>query len=71
VASKPSLLIFARRYQQAEENDDKMTMKFLLQNDKKKNRKCSPQKQECGYPSLQPSLCSHTHAFFANPPLIN
>jgi hypothetical protein len=30
--------------------------------------KASPQKQECGCPSLQPSLRSHTHAFFAYTP---
>jgi hypothetical protein len=43
-------------------------MKFLLHKDKEENGKASPQKQECGCPSLQPSLRSHTHAFFANAP---
>jgi hypothetical protein len=42
-----------------------MTKEFLLHKDKEEKRKPSPQKQECGCPSLQPSLCSHTHAFFA------
>jgi len=41
-------------------------MKFLLHKDKK--GKANPQKQECGCPSLQPYLRSHTHAFFANAP---
>jgi hypothetical protein len=41
-----------------------MTKKFLLHKDKKEKEKPSPQKQECGCPSLQPSLLSHTHAFF-------
>jgi len=58
----------ANRWQQAEEKDnDRMIMKFLLHKDKEKNGKPSPQKQECGCPSLQPSLRSHTHAFFADP----
>jgi len=39
-------------------------MKFLLHKDKEERRKSSPQKQECGCPSLQSSLRSHTHAFF-------
>jgi hypothetical protein len=39
-------------------------MKFLLHKDKEEKVKPSPQKQECGCPSLQPSLRSHTHAFF-------
>jgi hypothetical protein len=42
-------------------------MKFLLHKDKEEKGKASPQKQECGCPSLQPSLHSHTHAFFADP----
>jgi hypothetical protein len=42
-------------------------MKFLLHIDKEEIGKASPQKQECGCPSLQPSLRSHTHAFFADP----
>jgi hypothetical protein len=41
-----------------------MTMKFLLHKDKEEKENASPQKQECGCPSLQPSLRSHTHAFF-------
>jgi len=45
--------------------DDGMKIEFLLHKDKKENGKSSPQKQECGCPSLQPSLRSHTHAFFA------
>jgi len=43
-------------------------MKFLLHKDKEERGKASPQKQECGCPSLQPSLRSHTHAFFADAP---
>jgi hypothetical protein len=44
-------------------------MEFLLHKDKKENKeKAHAQKQECGCPSLQPSLRSHTHAFFADPP---
>jgi len=65
------LTIFAYRYKQAEKKDnDRITMKFLLHNDKeeKEKGKASPQKQECGCPSLQPSLRSHTHAFFADAP---
>jgi len=38
-------------------------MKFLLHKDKKEKGKPTAQKQECGCPSLQPSLRSHTHAF--------
>ncbi|HNY45262.1 MAG TPA: hypothetical protein PKH15_11280, partial [Bacteroidales bacterium] len=48
-------------------DNNTMTMKFLLHKDKEENGKPSPQKQECGCPSLQPSLRSHTHAFFADP----
>jgi hypothetical protein len=44
-----------------------MNRKFLLHKDKEENGKPSPQKQECGCPSLQPSLRSHTHAFFTDP----
>jgi hypothetical protein len=40
----------------------------LLHKDKEEKGKPSPQKQECGCPSLQPSLRSHTHAFFADAP---
>jgi hypothetical protein len=40
-------------------------MKFLLHKDKKENGKPTAQKQECGCPSLQPSLRSHTHAFLS------
>jgi hypothetical protein len=44
-------------------------MEFLLHKDKKENREnAHAQKQECGCPSLQPSLRSHTHAFLADPP---
>jgi len=39
-------------------------MKIFLHKEKDK---ASTQKQECGFPSLQPSLRSHTHAFFADP----
>jgi len=39
-------------------------MKFLLHKDKEEKGNPSPQKQECGCPSLQPSLSNHTHAFF-------
>jgi hypothetical protein len=45
-----------------------MTKEFLLHKDKEEKGKSSPQKQECGCPSLQPSLRSHTHAFFATAP---
>jgi hypothetical protein len=46
-----------------------MIKEFLLLKDKKENReKALAQKQECGCPSLQPSLRSHTHAFFATAP---
>ena len=55
----------AIRYKQAEKKDnDTMTIKILLHKDKERNGKASPQKQECGCPSLHPSLRSHTHAFF-------
>ncbi len=40
-----------------------MTMEFLLHKDKKKIGKPTAQKQECGCPSLQFPLRSHTHAF--------
>ncbi|NLU37352.1 MAG: hypothetical protein GXX78_00520 [Bacteroidales bacterium] len=44
-------------------------MENLLHKDKKENKeKAHAQKQECGCPSLQPSLRSHTHAFLADPP---
>jgi len=41
--------------------------------DWKKEKKANPQKQEFGSPSLQASLRSQTHAFFATAPasLIN
>jgi len=45
-------------------DNDTMTMRFLLHKDKEEKGKSSPQKQEFGCPSLQPSLRSHTHAFF-------
>ncbi len=43
-----------------------MKKKFLLHKNKDKVENGMPtaQKQECGCPSLQPSLRSHTHAFF-------
>ena len=41
-----------------------MTKEFLLHKDKKVKGKPTAQKQECGCPSLQTSLRSHTHAFF-------
>jgi hypothetical protein len=41
-----------------------MTMKFLLHKDKEEKGKPTAQKQECGCPSLQPFLRSHTNAFF-------
>jgi hypothetical protein len=44
-----------------------MIKEFLLHKDKEEKGKASPQKQECGCPSLQPSLRSHTHAFVADP----
>ena len=40
-------------------------MEFLLHKEKKE--KAHTQKQECGCPSLQPSLSNHTHAFLADP----
>jgi hypothetical protein len=44
-------------------------MENLLHKDKKEYKeKAHAQKQECGCPSLQPSLRSHTHAFLADPP---
>jgi hypothetical protein len=48
-------------------DNDTMTMKFLLHKNKEENGNPSPQKQECGCPSLQASLRSHTHAFLADP----
>ena len=48
-------------------DNDTMTMKFLLHKDKEENGKPTAQKQECGCPSLQASLRSHTHAFFISP----
>jgi len=47
-----------------------MTKNFCCIEIKEKG-KASTQKQECGCPSLQPSLRSHTHAFFADPPVDN
>ena len=51
-------------------DNDTMTMKFLLHKDKEEKGKPSPQKQESGCPSLQPSLRSHTHAFLPTRPLM-
>ncbi len=57
-------LLARNRYKQAEKkNNDTMKMKFLLHKDKEEKGKPSPQKQECGCPSLQTSLRSLTHAF--------
>jgi len=39
--------------------------------ERQKRENATAQKQECGRPSLQPSLRSHTHAFFADPPVDN
>ena len=41
-----------------------MTKEFLLHKDRNEKGKPTAQKQECGCPSLQTSLRSHTHAFF-------
>jgi hypothetical protein len=46
-----------------------MEGKFLQHKDKEEKGKTSPQKQECGCPSLQPSLRNHSHAFFPDPPI--
>jgi len=43
-----------------------MIGKILLHKDKEENGKPSPQKQECGCPSLQSSLRSNTHAFLTS-----
>jgi hypothetical protein len=43
-----------------------MTKNFCCIEIKEKG-KATAQKQECGCPSLQPSLRSHTHAFLADP----
>ncbi|MAZ36715.1 MAG: hypothetical protein CL842_04615 [Crocinitomicaceae bacterium] len=58
------------RYKQAEKKTDIMKKLFLLHKDKEE-RKSSPQKQECSFPSLQNSLHSHTHAFLANAQVYN
>jgi len=59
VASKPK-----------KKDSDPMTMNFLLHKDRKENKEnATAQKQECGCPSLQPSLRSHTHAFFPDLPI--
>lgn len=42
-----------------------MKKKFLLHKEKDEKGKPTAQKQECGCPSLQPSLRSHTHAFLS------
>jgi hypothetical protein len=39
-------------------------MKFLLHKDKEEKGMPTAQKQECGCPYRQPTLRSHTHAFF-------
>jgi hypothetical protein len=68
-ARKPNRFILSNVGNKPKKRNDNntMTMKFLLHKDKEENGKPSPQKQECGCPSLQPSLRSHTHAFFADP----
>ena len=43
-------------------------MKICCIEIEKKKENATAQKQECGCPSLQPSLRIHTHAFFANAP---
>jgi len=40
-------------------------MRNLLHKDKEEKGNPSPQKQECGFPSLQSSLSSYTHAFLS------
>jgi len=40
-------------------------------NKKTEKENATALKQECGCPSLQPSLRSHTHAFFTDPPVDN
>jgi len=42
---------------------DRKTKEFLLYKDRKEKVYSGTQKQECGCPSLQASLRSHTHAF--------
>jgi hypothetical protein len=42
-----------------------MTKEFLLHKDRNEKGKPTAQKQECGCPSLQPSIRSHTHAFLS------
>jgi hypothetical protein len=39
-------------------------MKICCIEIEKKKENATAQKQECGCPSLQPSLRNHTHAFF-------
>ena len=50
------------------ETDDRIIWNFCCIKTKKKKEIAHAQKQECGCPSLQPSLRSHTHAFLADPP---
>lgn len=50
------------------ETDDRIIWNFCCIKTKKKKKTAHAQKQECGCPSLQPSLRSHTHAFLADPP---
>jgi len=69
VARNPLLHIASAVTSKPKKKDnDTMTMKFLLYKDKEEKGNATAQKQECGYPSLQPSLRSHTHAFLADPP---
>jgi len=44
---------------------------FAAKKQKRNKENASTQKQEFSSPSLQPSLRGQTHAFFADPPLIN
>jgi hypothetical protein len=56
VASKPK-----------KKDNKRIRMKFLPHKDKERKEKPSPQKQECGCPSLQTYLSSRTHKFFSDP----
>jgi len=60
-ASNPLLHIHAKRCTQAEKRHSSNMIADLK---REKMENANPQKQECGCPSLQPSLRSHTHAFF-------
>jgi len=59
----------AKRWQQAEKKGQRHNDNEIFAAKRQRRKwKPSPQKQECGCPSLQPSLRSHTHAFFAIAP---